>query len=325
MFVHATVTARARPAVAENDACARGSDTSGRASRWPVRVRAQRKDRAGEAHEEKHDAPRRQKPPPPQPVLFSLYEEEPSGKRFASLAEPPGPQAQVQRHAVEQLADVAPLLQWLDAPMPQVVEQLIDAFRSLDSPMAEQVTAVPKISSPSRASRAVQSEQLTVEQLVEVPTIVSLIEVIGQPVEQTVDIPVGAGGAGVPSLAVPLLAGAARQDPLLPPRAVCFGEEDRGGGEGEGAAEGQVQGEEGGPVGVGDGESVGGEQCAVEGASAECGWARPRWQLLLVLHREEEEKEESGTGLGSWSAAPHNASSILSSAVCVSVSGCCPR
>ena len=30
-------------------------------------------------HEDKHDAPRRQKPPPPQPVLFSLYDEEPAG------------------------------------------------------------------------------------------------------------------------------------------------------------------------------------------------------------------------------------------------------
>ena len=34
---------------------------------------------------------------------------------------------------------------------------------------------------------------------------------------------------------------------------------------------------------------------------------------------------ETGTGLGSWSAAPHDASSILSSVVCVSVSGCCLR
>ena len=73
----------------------------------------------------------------------------------------------MQRHAVEQLADVA--------PVPQVVEQLIDAFRSLDSSMAEQVIAVPKISSPSRASRTVLSEPQTAGQLVEAPTIVSLI------------------------------------------------------------------------------------------------------------------------------------------------------
>ena len=34
---------------------------------------------------------------------------------------------------------------------------------------------------------------------------------------------------------------------------------------------------------------------------------------------------EPGTGLGSWSAAPHDGSSILSSVVCVSVSGYCLR
>ena len=53
----------------------------------------------------------------------------PAGRgRPASLAEPPGHQAQVQRHAVEQLADVASLLQCLDAPVPQVVEQLVEAL-----------------------------------------------------------------------------------------------------------------------------------------------------------------------------------------------------
>ena len=32
-----------------------------------------------EGHGDKHDAPRRQKPPPPQPELFQLHEEEPGG------------------------------------------------------------------------------------------------------------------------------------------------------------------------------------------------------------------------------------------------------
>ena len=187
---------RARPAVAENDACARGSDTSGRPSRWPcpsISTTKRTEEGQGRGGGARGKARR---PPPPQPTLFSLYEEEPGGGRPASLVEPLGPQAQVQRHAVEHLADVAPLLQCLDAPVPQEVEQLMDAFKSLDSPMAEQVMAVPKISSPSHASRTVLSEPQTAEQLVEAPTIVSLIEVIRQPVEQTVDIPVRAGGVG---------------------------------------------------------------------------------------------------------------------------------
>ena len=37
--------------------------------------------RAGEGHEDLHDAPRRQKPLLPQPELVSLYEEEPGGRR----------------------------------------------------------------------------------------------------------------------------------------------------------------------------------------------------------------------------------------------------
>ena len=57
---------------------------------------------------------------------------------------------------------------------------------------------MPKIVCPPRAARTVLGVPQTVEQLVEAPTIVSLIEVIRQPVEQPVDIPVrawsGTGG-----------------------------------------------------------------------------------------------------------------------------------
>ena len=56
---------------------------------------------------------------------------------------------------------------------------------------------MPKIVCPLRAARTVLGAPQTVEQLVEAPTIVSLIDVIRQPVEQPVDIPVRAwGGAG---------------------------------------------------------------------------------------------------------------------------------
>ena len=58
--------------------------------------------------EEEYDAPRRQKPPTPQPELFKLFEEEPSGV--------PRKQERVQRHTVEQLADVAPMVPSLAVP-----------------------------------------------------------------------------------------------------------------------------------------------------------------------------------------------------------------
>ena len=54
-----------------------------------------------------------------------------------------------------------------------------------------------KIVCPRRAARTVVDVPQTVEQLVEAPTIMSLVEVIRQPVEQPVDIPVrGWSGTG---------------------------------------------------------------------------------------------------------------------------------
>ena len=82
---------------------------------------------------------------------------------------------------MEHKADICPFVQILDAPVPQLVDvQLMDAFRSLDSPMAEQVITVPKISCPSHSGRTALREPQWTEQLVEVPTIVSHIEVIRQ-------------------------------------------------------------------------------------------------------------------------------------------------
>ena len=59
--------------------------------------------RAGEeGHRDEYEAPRRQKPPPPQPELFQLFEEEPGGSRPPCLGEPRGPQEKVQQCTVEQ-------------------------------------------------------------------------------------------------------------------------------------------------------------------------------------------------------------------------------
>ena len=75
----------------------------------------------------------------------------------------------------------------LDVPVPLREDQLVASLLHYDTLIPELVIAVPKISSPSRCSRTVLSEPQTAEQLVEATTLVSLVEVIEQPV----DIPVG--------------------------------------------------------------------------------------------------------------------------------------
>ena len=139
---------------------------------------------------------RRQEPPPPQPELFQLFEEEPGGGGPAPLSEVAGWQERIQRHTVEHADAICPFVQILDAPVPQMVDQLVVVLSHVDSFVPEQVSVVPKISWPSHFPRTVLQEPQKVEQLVEAPTIVSLIEVIRLPVVQTVDFPVGAGGIG---------------------------------------------------------------------------------------------------------------------------------
>ena len=136
--------------------------------------RGQKKARAGEEESETKYTAKFWTTPPPQPVLFSLYEEEPGGRRPASLAEPPRPQERVQRHIVEHIVDlvrVAPMVQILDAPVPQTVEQLPDILRFFDTlmPDPEQVIEVPKISPEDVSMRTAARELQLVEQLVEVP------------------------------------------------------------------------------------------------------------------------------------------------------------
>ena len=91
--------------------------------------RRQTTARSGEeGHEDKHDAPRRQKPPPPQPELFDLWvDEEPGGVRPDRLA---GirPQDRIQRHTGEQIVDSALEVPSPDAPVPLMAEQLVDVL-----------------------------------------------------------------------------------------------------------------------------------------------------------------------------------------------------
>ena len=152
-------------------------------------LRAQMTDRAGEAA---HRAPRRQRTRAAgEAVIFELFDEDTAGLRPGVLAEP-RPQERVQRHTMEHIVDFvccAPMVQILDAPVPQTLEQLPDVLQFFGTLLTdpEQVIEVPKI------SRTEDDPQLA-EQLVEVPTIVSY-SWLQLRMEQTVEIPVpGRGG-----------------------------------------------------------------------------------------------------------------------------------
>ena len=139
--------------------------------------RGQKKARAGEeGHRYEYEAPRRQKPPPP-PAFFRLFDEEDAvwGLRPACLAEPCGPQGRVQLRTVEHIADVVPMVQILDAPVPrggeQLGDQLVEVLRKIDTRSSLQAIEVPKIFPDRAPQRLVERRPpQTAEQLVEVPT-----------------------------------------------------------------------------------------------------------------------------------------------------------
>ena len=81
----------------------------------------------------------------------------------------------------------APFVQILDLPVPQMVDTVLEFFRRLDLPVAEQVIEVPKVSPSSCPSRAVLREP---QMLVEVPTVLSFALLQQRNVEQIIDIPV---------------------------------------------------------------------------------------------------------------------------------------
>ena len=119
------------------------------------------------------------------------------GSRPPCLGEPRGPQERDLPRTVEQIAVHAPMVQILDAPVTQMVEQLPDVMRFFDFllPVPEQVIEVPKILLDDVPMRTVVRDTQLVEQLVEVPTIVSW-SMLQQIMEQNVDIPVVDRGSG---------------------------------------------------------------------------------------------------------------------------------
>ena len=68
------------------------------------------------------------------------------------LGEPRESQERVQLRSVEHIADVVPMVQILDIPVPQVKDQLVASLKHLDKPNPEQVDAVSKIQLFSHAS-----------------------------------------------------------------------------------------------------------------------------------------------------------------------------
>ena len=87
----------------------------------------------------------------------------------------------------------APLQPSFDVLVPLMVDQPMPLLTAFDFPVPEQDVKVPKILTPSRCPRTILSVPQTAEQLVEVPTIVSLLGVM-RPVEQACG---GGGGGGL--------------------------------------------------------------------------------------------------------------------------------
>ena len=68
------------------------------------------------------------------------------GSRPPCLGVLRGPQVVLQRHFLEHMADICPFVQILGAPVPQMGEQLVHFFRSLDTQLpVEQVTDVAQV------------------------------------------------------------------------------------------------------------------------------------------------------------------------------------
>ena len=155
----------------------------------------------GECDDKKYTAKFRETPPPQ--AFFQLYDEADAvwGLRPGSLSDPV-PQGRVERHVVEHMVETCPFVQILDAPVPQLGNQVLELLQKIvTASFVEpvQVIEVPKIFPDSVPQRIVERRPLqTAEQLVEVPTIISYSS-LQRAVEQTIYIPVpqarrGGGG-----------------------------------------------------------------------------------------------------------------------------------
>ena len=119
------------------------------------------------------------------------------GGRPAPLPEVAGWQGRLAQHVLEDLGSICTYVQILDLPVLQMVEQPeeVDSFfRNFVPAVAEQVIEVPKLALPVCAvQRAALPEPQLVEQLVEVPTVLSVAVLQQRTAEQIVDNPVPHG------------------------------------------------------------------------------------------------------------------------------------
>ena len=67
---------------------------------------------------------------------------------------------------MERIADVVPMVQILDIPVPQVVDQLVDVAKLIDNAVPERVIEVPKIYCPPQPLRVSLVTTQKAEQLV---------------------------------------------------------------------------------------------------------------------------------------------------------------
>ena len=101
------------------------------------------------------------------------------------------PQERVLQHTVEHADAICPFVQILDAPVPQMGEQLVHFFKVLGT--------IDDIIQPRLVDRDLRVPQIA-EQWVEVPTVSSFPSLQQQTVEHISKIPVpsGRGGSGSP-------------------------------------------------------------------------------------------------------------------------------
>ena len=115
--------------------------------------------------------------PPLQPELFSLFEEEPGSSRPPCPGEPRGPQDSVLRHTVEQMPDVCPFVQILDALVLQtgmgICRWRSSGFRTLRSPSRPSSCPRSQDRIQYRLAEGDLRHPQMAEPLVKVPTILS--------------------------------------------------------------------------------------------------------------------------------------------------------
>ena len=134
------------------------------------------------------------------PVPLRVVDSLPPAEEFTAYvaSRPPPlvdvrPSSRAQRHIMEDLGGLAPLVQILDLPVPQTVDSVVEVLRFLDCPLVEQVISVPKILCFPCPSRSWVPEPQSADQLVEVPTVLTPTPIALQIAERIVDTPVSRG------------------------------------------------------------------------------------------------------------------------------------